>query len=127
MIEIVNIDENEFAVSLKVYENNQISGDYPCIVFSLGENNPCENWSLQMKPILPILCEKIINMIITNIPEKFCFYTKDDEIYDYYKSMEIPYISNNQVIYNNIKYNVREQSLNIPGINIKVSFYDKVN
>lgn len=127
MEEIVNIEDNVFIISLNYYENNPLTSDYPCIIFSLGENNPCENWSLKMKNILPILCDKLVDLIKNNKPDKFCFITKDDEIYQLYKSTEIPYLVNDEIKIGNITYVVKERNIKMPLIGVRISFYDKVN
>lgn len=116
MEKIVQISGNRFSISLKNYENNQLIGDYPCIVFFLNDK-PCEDWSHTMIDILPQLCDEIIELINEHSPDKFCFYTKDDNIYQIYKSKED---------LTNTQYNVVEKNLVYGPLKIKASFYDKV-
>jgi hypothetical protein len=117
MEKVIDLDGNQFILSIKEYPNNSLIGDYPCIVFSLGEGNPCENWSLEMKSTLPTLCNEIINLICEDKPKKFCFFTKDDEIYQLYKSKELTFLNH---------YDVFEKELQIHSLKIRASFYDKV-
>jgi hypothetical protein len=126
MEKIIDLDGNQFILSIKEYPNNSLIGDYPCIVFSLGEGNPCENWSLEMKSTLPTLCNEIINLICEDKPQKFCFFTKDDEIYQLYKSKELPFLNGSKLTYENLVYDVFEKELQIHSLKIRASFYDKV-
>ena len=116
MEKLVEISGNEFNISLKNYENNHLIGDYPCIVFTLN-NKPCEDWSHTLIDMLPELCDGIIELIKENSPIKFCFYTKDDNIYQLYKSKESSVKS---------EYNIIERMIEYGPLKIKASFYDKV-
>lgn len=112
----VEISGFKFTISLKAYNDNQFIGDYPCIVFYLNDKT-CERWSGEMESILPQLCDETILLIKENLPNKFCFYTKDDNIYKIYKSKED---------LTNTQYIVVEKDLVYGPLKIKASFYDKV-
>jgi hypothetical protein len=91
----LNIKGHECSVNFKLEPNG-----YHCIIFQV-DGSTCDNWFEIDMEIVQILCQTAIDYVLTNLPEKFYFFTQNQELYQIYKERELNFID---------FYNVKEQS-----------------
>jgi hypothetical protein len=91
------------------------SRDYLMIIFK-KEGNICDSWSSEESENIDLLCQRAVNYVELNSPNKFCFYTSNESVYELYKSHESSIINN---------YKCVEKKIHFP-ISIRISFYDRI-
>lgn len=113
----IKIEDNTYTIT---FDSSLIDGYQP-IIFQLN-GNCCGKWSDFNEEVINQLCKSVIDYIIENKPEKFCFYSINSNFYNFYKSYEYRLPEDQRKL-----YNCREENLKNPFINsIKVSFYDRI-
>jgi hypothetical protein len=111
------IENNTYSV---IFDDNIIDG-YQSIVFHLN-GSCCGRWLDFNTEVIEKLCQSAIDYIIKNSPDKFCFYSINSDIYNFYKQFEKNIPQEQRSL-----YSCREEYLKNPHIpNIKISFYDRI-
>jgi hypothetical protein len=112
------IENNNYSVVFD--DNNKIDG-YQSIIFLLN-GSCCGRWSDFNTEIIEKLCQSVIDYIIKNSIDKFCFYSINSDIYNFYKQFELNIPQEQKSL-----YSCREEYLKNPYIrDIKISFYDRI-